>query len=91
MLQTTEDYKALMKLVDVIASWDELETVVIWLKLQPNIVSKLRSENHSIMGLRQPKIFLSTDLALQGIHPGKILQMTKLYITFKKQIFAVYL
>ena len=47
MLKTTRDYKLLKEVADVINDWGELQTVAIWLKRQPNIVSKLRNDNHS--------------------------------------------
>ena len=63
MLQTTEDYKALKKVADVITSWDELQTLAIWLKLKPNIVSKLRNNNQFFRSCLQGEC---TELPLLG-------------------------
>ena len=57
LFQTTEHYKTLKKVRDVIVNWDEVETLGIWLRRSMDDVTRLRSEGRSIKEVASEILF----------------------------------
>ena len=48
MLKTKKHYQVLKKVSDLVTSWEDLVTMVIWLGRDPGTVERLRNENTRI-------------------------------------------